>query len=92
METKALISFAVTAKLICIFVYAYAKIWFSQDAAQFKHSKILTMRFYNHVTPSNSIGNSEDPDQNARLGAVSSGSALFHQMCRKIYDHYMNSA
>ena len=28
-KTKALISFAVTAKLICVFVFAYAKIRFS---------------------------------------------------------------
>ena len=28
-KTKALISFAVTAKLICVFVFAYAKRWFS---------------------------------------------------------------
>ena len=33
-KTKALISFAVTAKLICVFVFAYAKIWFSHKAAQ----------------------------------------------------------
>ena len=33
MKTKALISFAVTAKLICVFVFAYTKIWFSHDAA-----------------------------------------------------------
>ena len=32
-ENKALISFAVTAKLICVFVFAYAKRWFSHDAA-----------------------------------------------------------
>ena len=32
-KTKALISFAVTAKLICVFVFAYAKSWFSHDAA-----------------------------------------------------------
>ena len=32
-KTKALISFAVTAKLICVFVFAYAKIRFSHDAA-----------------------------------------------------------
>ena len=32
-KTKALISFAVTAKLICVFVFAYAIIWFSHDAA-----------------------------------------------------------
>ena len=33
-KTKALISFAVTAKLICVFVFANAKCWFSHDAAQ----------------------------------------------------------
>ena len=32
-KTKALISFAVTAKLICVFVFAYATCWFSHDAA-----------------------------------------------------------
>ena len=34
MKTKGLISFTVTAKLICVFVFAYAKRWFSHDAAQ----------------------------------------------------------
>ena len=33
-KTKALISFAVAAKLICVFVFAYAKSRFSHDAAQ----------------------------------------------------------
>ena len=33
-KTKTLISFAVTAKLICFFVFAYAKIRFSHVAAQ----------------------------------------------------------
>ena len=33
-KTKALISFAVTAKLICVFVFAYANGRFSRDAAQ----------------------------------------------------------
>ena len=33
-KTKTLISFADTAKLICIFVFAYADCWFSHDAAQ----------------------------------------------------------
>ena len=42
-KTKALISFAVTAKLICVFVLAYAKRWFSHDAAHI-HS------CYRHVT------------------------------------------
>ena len=32
-KTKALISFAVTAKLICVFVFSYAKSRFSHDAA-----------------------------------------------------------
>ena len=32
-KTKALISFAVTAKLICVFVFVYEKRWFSQDVA-----------------------------------------------------------
>ena len=32
-KTKALISFLVTAKLIWVFVFAYAKSWFSHDAA-----------------------------------------------------------
>ena len=29
-------SFAVTANLICVFVIAYAKRWFSHEAAHFK--------------------------------------------------------
>ena len=33
IKTKALISFAVTVKLICIFVFAYAKSQFSHEAA-----------------------------------------------------------
>ena len=33
-KTKALISFAVTAKLICAFVFAYADCWYSHAAAQ----------------------------------------------------------
>ena len=45
-KTMALISFAVTAKLICVFVFACAKRWFSHDVAQkwklWKVSVILT--------------------------------------------------
>ena len=33
-KAKALISFAVTAKLICVFVFAYANCWFSHAGAQ----------------------------------------------------------
>ena len=35
-KTKALISFAVTAKLICVFVFAYVKIRFSHNEAHFQ--------------------------------------------------------
>ena len=42
VKTKALISFAVTVKLICIFVFAYAKSRFSHDAAHFmQHTNLL---------------------------------------------------
>ena len=34
-KTKTLNSFKVTAKLICIFGFAYADCWFSHDAAHF---------------------------------------------------------
>ena len=33
-KTKALISFVVTAKLICNFVFAFKDCWFSHGAAQ----------------------------------------------------------
>ena len=35
-KTKALISFEVTAKLICVFVFAYADCWFSRAVAHFQ--------------------------------------------------------
>ena len=38
-KTKALISFAVTAKLICVFVFAYANCWFSHAQAQMNISE-----------------------------------------------------
>ena len=38
-KTKALISFAVTAKLICVFVLAYADCWFSHDPAHYVNDK-----------------------------------------------------
>ena len=34
-KTKTLISFAVTAKLICVFVFAYADCWVSHEVAHF---------------------------------------------------------
>ena len=44
MKTKALISFAVTAKLICVFVFAYAKSRFSYDEAHIFKSKFSYYR------------------------------------------------
>ena len=41
VKTKALISFAVTAKLICAFVFAYADCWFSHAAAHIIISAIF---------------------------------------------------
>ena len=40
-KTKALISFAVTAKLICVFVFAYVKRWFSDDASHLLSSHFV---------------------------------------------------
>ena len=42
-KTKALISFAVTAKLICVFVFAYADCWLSHEAAHFDLILILSI-------------------------------------------------
>ena len=47
MKTKALISFAVTAKLICVFVFAYAKSRFSHDAAHIICGKGYTKQMVN---------------------------------------------
>ena len=38
-KTKALISCAVIAQLICVFAFAYAKVRFSSDAAQLYHHR-----------------------------------------------------
>ena len=38
-KTKALISFAVTAKLICVFIFTYAKSRFSHDAAELQEQR-----------------------------------------------------
>ena len=46
MKTKALISFAVTAKLICAFVFAYAKIRFSHDKAHVLNSIAAVSRIH----------------------------------------------
>ena len=45
-KTKTQISFAVkvTAKLICVFVFAYAKCWFSHDAAHIRSAQYCQRR------------------------------------------------
>ena len=42
-KAKALISFAVTAKLICAFVFAYADCWFSHAAAQLFVTRVVSL-------------------------------------------------
>ena len=49
-KTKALISSAVTAKLICVFVFAYTKSRFSYDEAHLVLGHITHNRF-NHGVP-----------------------------------------
>ena len=48
-KTKALISFAVTAKLICAFVFAYADCWFSSAVAHLTY-RDNTQRNNDHVS------------------------------------------
>ena len=40
-KTKVLISFTITSKLICAFVFAYAKCWLSHDVAHFSIHLLL---------------------------------------------------
>ena len=42
-KTTALISFAVTAELICVFVFAYAKSWFCHDVAHIENRNIRVL-------------------------------------------------
>ena len=50
-KTKALISFAVTTKLICAFAFAYANCWFSHAKARFIYLCGLTNQstIFSHV-------------------------------------------
>ena len=45
-KTKALISFAVTEKLIWAFVFAYADCWFSHAAAQMSSDQCLLSKLW----------------------------------------------
>ena len=48
MKTKALIIFAVTAKLICAFVFAYVKHLLSHDVAHFKNKILVRITAHNN--------------------------------------------
>ena len=52
VKTKVLISFAVTAKLICVFVFAYAKIRFSYDEAHINKGHVLLRRVFSLIQKS----------------------------------------
>ena len=47
-KTKALISFAVTAKLICIFIFAYVDWWLSHEAAHvyINHDPVVILTYF----------------------------------------------
>ena len=49
VKTKALISFTLAVKLICVFVFAYANCWFSHEAAHISNltEKIKLLQFRN---------------------------------------------
>ena len=59
-KTKALISFAVIAKLICAFVFAYEYCWFSNAAAHlqflFENGKKIQIAYFVDKTGSWEIG------------------------------------
>ena len=55
-ENKGIISFAVTAKLICAFVFAYAKSWFSYEVAHIEYNSVLVLIFESYKKIMNSLG------------------------------------
>ena len=87
-KTKVLISFAVTAKLICVFVFAYANCWFSHGKAHFLNAHV-TQYMYKQVSSSVIkflINQKQDlrllPNQN--LGYLLVFLARLHQVHRAI--------
>ena len=49
-KAKSLTSFAVTAKLICLFVFAYPGCWFSHEAAHFVFIIWAVVRLDEYIT------------------------------------------
>ena len=79
-KTKALISFAVTAKLICVFVFAYAKCRFSHDAAhicRYKHLDLESrdITFY--------VENNKDTDQTVTVHMTRTSFLII--FCKQFY-------
>ena len=70
-KTKALISFAVTAKLIYVFVFAYAKSRLSHDAAHydlFQPGQIIDIRaMINEATRMNVEEGAQDSHNNVGI-------------------------
>ena len=66
-KTKALISFAVTAKLICVFVFVNAKCWFSHDAA---HLCICIMIFLDIMDKTKSLAVVKHDIDSLRVEAI----------------------
>ena len=66
-----LISFKVTAKLICVFVFAYAKCWFSHEAAHyvlFQPGQIIDIRaMINEATRMNVEEGAQDSHNNVGI-------------------------
>ena len=76
-KTKALISFVVTAKLICVFVFPYAKCCFSHDTAQFIVATLKHIHIYHRLMPQKLLKMQTIFLTVKTQLAVSSGSALF---------------
>ena len=66
-----LISFTVTAKLICIFVFAYAKRWFSHDVAH------LCFVLQEGDTTSQARLSFNDPENSGLAGNTNFGNPLY---------------
>ena len=68
-----LISFAVTAKLICAFVFAYADCWFCHEAAQIQTIYLPTLLFYAFVIYQARAGNLAIEDMDGGTFSISNG-------------------
>ena len=86
-----LISFAVTAKLICVFVFAYAKIRFSHVAAHFQIQlvgpigpEILRLLPASVEVPSSSV---IDKDEVHLIMEVRNNERYYKKICIQVFRH-----